>query len=233
MDPHAAGHSRKQVSPAKPVLDEARPSAGSGAAGVTAEGLPREGCWDFADIYERWFDFVWRTARRLGVPEAFLDDVVQEVFVVVHRQLDGFEGRSSLKTWLFGITRRVCADHRRAARRRGSQEPLQEEGVRAPEDGPVESLARAEAVHLLYRLLETLEASKREVFVLVELEQMTVPEAAEALGVGVNTAYSRLRLARRDFERALRRQRSRAGTTRRVGSGRPSASDRSPQGGEA
>lgn len=163
---------------------------------------------DFSRIYDEHFAFVWRTARRLGVPDASLDDAVQEVFLVVHRQLAGFEGRASIKSWLFQIARRICADHRRALRRRGPHESLSEATFSAPADGPLDRLAQAEATALLHRLLESLDESKREVFVLVELEQMSIPEAAEALGIGLNTAYSRLRLARRDFERALSRARS-------------------------
>jgi len=72
----------------------------------------------FDAVYREHFAFVWRAAKRLGVGDGALDDVVQEVFVVVHRRLDGFEGRSSLKTWLFGIALRIVRDHRRAVRRR-------------------------------------------------------------------------------------------------------------------
>ena len=72
----------------------------------------------FEEVYAQHFDFVWRTARRLGVGDLHVDDVVQDVFVVVHRKLAGFEGRSSLKTWLYAITRRVVSDHRRAQKRR-------------------------------------------------------------------------------------------------------------------
>jgi RNA polymerase sigma factor (sigma-70 family) len=70
------------------------------------------------DVYEAHVDFVWRTARRLGVREQYLDDVVQEVFVVVQRRLNEFEGRSEVKTWLFGITRRVARAHFRQNARR-------------------------------------------------------------------------------------------------------------------
>src|SRR5262245_16282732 len=72
----------------------------------------------FDAVYDACFDFVWRNARRLGVPDAQLDDAVQEVFLVVHRRLADFEGRSSIKTWVFGILLKVAADHRRALRRK-------------------------------------------------------------------------------------------------------------------
>ncbi len=67
---------------------------------------------DFGAVYEEYFDFVWRTLRRYGVPEAAMDDAIQDAFLVVHSRLPTFEGRSSLRTWIFGIARRVARDHR-------------------------------------------------------------------------------------------------------------------------
>ena len=164
----------------------------------------------FAEVYEAQFDFVWRSARRLGVSALHLDDVVQEVFLVVHRRLAEFEARSSLKTWLFAITRRVVADYRRSARRKPS-EPI---GNYEPEAGAScladAQLARNEDARLLYALLDELDADKREVFVLAELEQMSGPEIAEALGENLNTVYARLRAARSAFEAAVARHHARA-----------------------
>lgn len=163
----------------------------------------------FERVYDRWFDFVWRSVRRLGVPEASVDDAVQDVFVVVHRRLGDFEGRSSIKTWLFGIAMRVVSDHRRAARRRRPAEPLRESLVEGPGGCPLEGAERHEAVRLLHSLLDQLDEDKRAVFVMAELEQMSVPEIADALGANLNTVYSRLRAARACFEEALARHRTR------------------------
>src|SRR6185437_8084289 len=156
----------------------------------------------FEEVYDEIFGFVWRSLRRLGVPEASIDDAVQDVFVVVHRRLADFEGRSSLKTWVFGIALRVARDHARTARRKGGLLPLDERIPDAAPD-PAESLVRSEAVRELDRILGTLDEDKRAVFVLAEIEQMSAPEIAEALGVNVNTVYSRLRAARREVEAAL------------------------------
>jgi RNA polymerase sigma-70 factor, ECF subfamily len=156
----------------------------------------------FEDVYEELFGFVWRSLRRLGVPEPGLDDAVQDVFVVVHRRLPEFAGRSSLRTWVFGIAHHVASEHRRRERRKGGHEPL-DMAMADSAPGPVELTARAEAVRELDRILATLDEDKRVVFVLAELEQMTAPEIAEALGISPNTVYSRLRAARRDFEAAL------------------------------
>lgn len=161
----------------------------------------------FAELYEAHFDFVWRTARRLGCPDDALDDVTQDVFVVVHRKLPEFEGRSSLKTWLYAITRRVVSDHRRKhRRRRPASTPFQDERAPCAGASPQELAARQQAAMLLYAFLDSLPDEQREVFVLAELEQMTAPEIAEATGAKLNTVYSRLRLARRAFERVVARQ---------------------------
>lgn len=163
----------------------------------------------FEDVYRTEFGFVWRSAKRLGLRDAGLDDAVQEVFVVVHRRLAEFEGRSSLRTWLFGITLRVVRDHRRSARRRDPGPPVDPDTLRDTGGGPAESAEKAEAVRLLHALLDELDDERREVFVMAELEQMAMPEISEALGINVNTAYARLRIARQEFEQALARHRAR------------------------
>lgn len=182
---------------------------------ATAEPLPRVPLPTFDAVYEQHFDFVWRNIRRLGVPDAQLDDAAQEVFLVVHRRLADFEGRSSLRTWLFGVVARVARDHRRAARRKSPHARSPEASIDAdlvPDDraeGPHDRSERSEAIRLLHRLLDELDDDKRAVFVLAELEQMSAPEIAEALGENVNTVYARLRAARRDFEQAVLRERAR------------------------
>ena len=164
---------------------------------------------DLARVYQDHFDFVWRSARRLGVPDSAVDDVVQEVFIVVHRQLATFEGRSSMKTWLFGILRNLVLRQRRSWARRGREEILEESAVIAGEAGADEQLAESQARRVLHALLAGLDDDKRAVFVLAELEQMSAPDIAEATGLKLNTVYSRLRLARAEMERALERHRAR------------------------
>ena len=169
----------------------------------------RETAPTFEALYEEHFDFVWRSLRRLGIPALTIDDAVQDVFLVVHRRLGEFEGRSSVKTWLFGIALRVASVHRRSAARRPT-EPLTEEPADAATAPAAEALSEArEAARLVHQLLDCLEEDRRAVFVLSELEQMTAPEISTALGVNLNTVYSRLRLARRDFDAALARYRAR------------------------
>lgn len=176
---------------------------------VPAPALPRRQSLVFDDVYREHFAFVWRAAKRLGAGEGSLDDVVQEVFVVVHRRLGDFEGRSSVKTWLFGIALRVVRDHRRAVRRRPVEPAVDVDTLQSSANGPAEHAEKAEAVRVLHALLDQLADERREVFVMADLEQMTMPEIADALGINVNTAYARLRLARQEFEQALARHRAR------------------------
>lgn len=164
--------------------------------------------YDFTAVYEQYFDFVWRSCRRLGVPDRTVDDAVQDVFIVVHRRLCDFEGRSSLKSWIFGIARRVARDHRRRISRKERGEALPETLADSRQASPLESAQKSQALLLLHQLLDTLDDEKREVFLLAELEQMTVPEIASSIDVNVNTVYSRLRAARKAFEKAVKRHRA-------------------------
>ncbi len=163
---------------------------------------------DFDACYEANFDFVARTLRHLGVADAALDDAAQEVFLVVHRRLASFDHAGSIRSWLFSIAVNVARDHRRSIRRKGGHAPLPDDLVDAS-PGPHDALARSEALRLGERLLASLDEERRVVFLMVDYEQMSVPEVASALGVNVNTIYSRLRAARLDFDAALARHRAR------------------------
>ncbi len=171
-------------------------------------GMPSRPSADFETFYREHIRFVWRSVRRLGIDPMHIDDIVQETFLVVHRKLAAFEGRSAVKTWLYGIVRRVIADHRRSLRRK----PAFADGGAADERadaagvGPDVSAEQAEQVRLLYRVLGQLDDEKREVFILAELEGMTLAEIAEALDANANTIASRLRAARQKFEDALERE---------------------------
>jgi RNA polymerase sigma-70 factor (ECF subfamily) len=146
------------------------------------------------------------------VPLAQADDVVQEVFLVVHRKRAQFEGRSTFKTWLYGITLRVARVHRARSRRAACDQAVDAELVRAPEAArPDERAQSAEAARLVEGILDGLDDEQREVFVLAELEELSAPEIAEVLCVKLNTVYSRLRLARAAFAEAAARHRARDG----------------------
>jgi RNA polymerase sigma-70 factor (ECF subfamily) len=172
---------------------------------------PRRPTFDV--VYDESFHFVWRSIRRLGVDEASLDDVAQEVFFVVHQKLPEFAGRSTIKTWLSSIVLYVVRHHRRTWRRKDSRHaPAPDRLEELPDTrprGPQDEAETADNVRLLDRLLKELDDEKREVFVLAHLEEMSAPEIAEILGENINTVYSRLRAAKEQFERALERQRAR------------------------
>jgi RNA polymerase sigma-70 factor (ECF subfamily) len=164
-------------------------------------------------VYEANVDFVWRSARSLGVREMNIDDVVQEVFVVVQRRLAEFEGRSDIKTWLFGITRRVVRAHMRQQIRSRAQTETSAD-LADPNAACAESqLATLEGARLLYALLDELDADLREVFVLAELEEMSGPAIAEALDLELSNVYARVRRGRLAFDAALKRHRARQART--------------------
>ena len=152
-----------------------------------------------ASVFEAHGAFVWRSLRSLGVREQDADDVTQEVFVVVHRKLQEFEGRGTIRSWLYSICVRAAHGWRRRAPMR-LEVPTEE----LPEPAPVPGAAGVDddvgAVRLrdrLHQALAALEPGKREVFVLYELESMSMAEIAQALGVPLQTAYSRLHAARK------------------------------------
>lgn len=160
---------------------------------------------DFESIYQLYFRFVWSTARRLGVGPEAIDDVVQEVFIVIHGKLHTLHHPDALRSWIYSIVRRTVSSHRRKNKTRHEAVPLaeREESLAAWGPSPLDHAEREAQVRVLDHILSQLTDIKREVFVLVELEQLTVPEAAQVLEIPLNTAYSRLRLARQDFETAL------------------------------
>lgn len=174
-----------------------------------AADVPAANDLDFAAVYRDHFAFVWRSLRRLGVGEHALDDAAQEVFMTVHRRLREFEGRSSLKTWIFGVLLNTVRHHRRSMARRRDHDPLPETVVDET-PGPLESIARAQAVTVLHRFLDGLDDTVRECFVLSELEQMTAPEVAAATGANLHTVHSRIRSGRQQFEQMVARRRAHA-----------------------
>lgn len=155
----------------------------------------------FERVYADEFDFVWRCLQGLGVPKAQLDDAAQDVFVIVYRRLPSYERRASLRTWLYGIVRNVAYKEWRRVKRKPS-ERLEEE-PESPERGPEELARDEQAARFIRRFVSSLDDRKREVFVACMLEQLSVPEVAQALEIPLNTAYTRLRAARLEFQRVL------------------------------
>lgn len=156
----------------------------------------------FRDVFSRYAPYVLGLVRRLGVREAEVEDVAQEVFIVVHRQLPSFEGRSSLKTWLCGITLRTVANHRRKVmrRREASIEASSELHAAADQDTALE---RRDDATTLQQALDRLSPKLREVFVLYEIEELPMADVARSLGCPRFTAYTRLHAARAALRQRL------------------------------
>jgi RNA polymerase sigma-70 factor (ECF subfamily) len=173
----------------------------------------------FRDFYDENLEFVWRAARQLGVDDAGIDDVVQHVFLIAHRRFAEFRvedypgGRGSAKAWVYAILVRAVREYRRSTRRKSPHVTSRHIDPDAIADSrlanPHDALANVEAAQLVQRLLEGLDESKREVFVLAELEQLTAVEISQVLGINTNTVSSRLRTARHEFEQAAERYRRR------------------------
>ncbi len=141
--------------------------------------------------------------RRLGVGMAQLEDAAQDVFVVAYRRLGDFEGRSSERTWLYGIARRIAHRYRRTLDRSTRR---RQRLARASTSNAVDvehEVDRRRAGQLLHVFLDTLPSDQRDAFILGELEQLGRQEVGAALGISPNTAYSRLRLARERLTRTF------------------------------
>lgn len=153
-------------------------------------------------VYREHFDYVYRALLHLGVHAADVADVSHDVFLVVGRKLGDFEGRSTLRTWIYGICIKTVSDYRgRAFRRR---EFLHSDVPEGRIEAPQEKLSQdAQLRRRLSVLLAQLEPSQRDVFVLYEIEELSMKEVAGALGCPLQTAYSRLKCARKSLQACL------------------------------
>lgn len=158
-------------------------------------------------VFETEAAFVFRILRRLGVPERDLDDAAQDVFMVVHRRLSEFEQGASIRSWLFGIARRVAAGRARRGYERNEVSMADVDVGAVPQNAE----QRLDVGRLLGRALRELDSAKRDVFVLYELEGLSMHEVASAVGCPLQTAYSRLHAARslvREYLAPPRRRKS-------------------------
>ncbi len=165
---------------------------------------------DFRSNFQAHAPFVYRILRRLGVPRADRDDLLQEVFFIVHRKLHEYDGRASFRAWLYGICVRTVSTYRRSARVRRQEsreysdvEERESEAALDPELTAESRRACAELEALLGRL----DDEKRTVFVLYELEELPMVEVAQAVGCPLQTAYSRLHAARKAMRMLITRNR--------------------------
>jgi RNA polymerase sigma-70 factor (ECF subfamily) len=157
----------------------------------------------FESLYEQHFAFVWRSLRLLGVSRDALEDTAQETFAVVARRAEAFDGRSSVRTWIFAIARKTAANQRRTQRRKLSQLRPLDEPIPSPAPSPEAHAQAAEAAARVEAFCDTLDEDRRAIFVLALLEGVPAPELAPALGLPLNTVYSRIRALRQALERFL------------------------------
>jgi RNA polymerase sigma-70 factor (ECF subfamily) len=167
----------------------------------------------FSVVFEGEFAYVWQTLRRLGVAERDLDDVTHDVFLQVFRHIDVYDPARPLRAWLFGFAFRAASNYRRLSRHRlvlgDAAAETADEHLAADE-----RLIRAEEGAHAEAALAEVELDRRALLILHEIEGRAIPEVAESLGIPLNTAYSRLRLARRDYLAAHKRLALRRGQRR-------------------
>jgi RNA polymerase sigma-70 factor (ECF subfamily) len=182
-------------------------SAESDSADIPGEATEKvvrtRGALEFRALFDAHADHVFRTLKRLGVRDPDVTDACQEVFVVVHRRLPDFDGTSTPKTWIYGICLRVASDYRRKMRRRREDvsAELPDAQVVATQEDTVD---RRQLQARLDAVLERLDEPKRVVFVLYELEELSMTEIVKIVGCPLQTAYSRLHAARAFVKTAFR-----------------------------
>jgi RNA polymerase sigma-70 factor (ECF subfamily) len=185
------------MTPDASLLHEAPPSA----LGVAEPTLDRERA---ATIFADHCDYVWNALKRLGILHSDLEDLTHDTFVAVFRQWHGYDAERPLRPWLFGFALRIASDHRRRARHRFE---FGADSVEACDEAPgaVDLMLQKERAALAHSAMQAVELDRRAVFILHELDGVTLPEIATALAIPLGTASSRLRLAREDFVAAVKR----------------------------
>jgi RNA polymerase sigma-70 factor (ECF subfamily) len=173
--------------------------------GRDVSGLSQQAPPPFAEIFVNYAPFVWRVLRHLGVREADLPDLSQEVFVIIHKKIDTFNKSSTLCSWIYGICVRIASGYRRSARIRKEffTDAVPERECPAQQ---ISDLDNRRALEYLDSLLSELEPEKRMVYILYEIEELSMAEVAEAVNCPLSTAYSRLYAAREEIITADRRR---------------------------
>jgi RNA polymerase sigma-70 factor (ECF subfamily) len=155
---------------------------------------------DFARVYDEWFDHVAQWIRALGAPQADIEDIAQEVFLVVQRRLSDFDGRN-LPGWLYRIAVRQVRQHRRRfwARLFARRETTPLEHLVDARSAPFDRLEDKERRVLVEHLLGRMSEKRRVAFVLFEIEGYSGEEIADILDVPLGTVWTRLHHARKEF----------------------------------
>jgi len=177
---------------------------------AAAELVPADRDVRITAIVRAEHDFIWRLLRRLGVPEASVDDATQQVFCVAARRVDDINTGSE-RSFLFGAALRVASDRKRS--REARDEIHDEPGDEVdPSPSPEEQAEAGQRRALLQEILLAMPMDLRTMIILFELEQMTKSEVGELLGIPAGTAVSRLRRAREEFKALAKRRFSQSAT---------------------
>lgn len=164
----------------------------------------------FDQMFELEFAYMWRSLARLGVPPRDLEDVTHDAFLEVYRRLDNYDPTRPVRPWLFAFAFRLASDYRRLARHRVELMGTEVEREDATPSAD-ELLQTKETRELVEQAVAKIDAERRPVFILHDLDEVPIPDVARVLELPLNTAYSRLRLAREEFRAAIERLRLKSG----------------------
>ncbi len=177
--------------------------------------LAEEQPLDSAELFRQHAPFVAKFLLRMGAPRADLDDLMQEVFLIAHRNGGYQPGPAKPTTYLASIAFKLVHTERRKRRVRAFVEADDERVARASGGAnPEEAATNRQQLRRLQHALEALDEDKRAVFVLAELQGESIVSIASGLGIPTDTAHSRLRAARRLFREAAEREEESAPTVR-------------------
>lgn len=158
----------------------------------------------FAAVYRAELPAVWKLLSRLGARSSNQEDLAHDVFATAFRKWSEYDPQRPVRPWLFGITYRVLLDFNRRHQNRMS-DSAEELDMKDPGHSAEETAARQQGWAIASKALASMEFDRRAIFVMHEIDEQPIPEVADALGIPLNTAYSRLRLARKDFGDAVAR----------------------------
>jgi RNA polymerase sigma-70 factor, ECF subfamily len=167
---------------------------------------------DFRALFRAQFRFVCVSLRRLGVRDGDVEDVAQEVFVLVHKKLDSYDPTRSLELWLFGFCLRTASTYRRLARHSRLVHQDTDAEIAHADLLPDDQIAAEQNRRMVLAALDSIDIDRRDVFVMHDLNEFPASQIAEMLSLPVNTVYSRLRLAREEFRKAVLRIRASRGS---------------------
>ena len=179
-------------------------SSAAGRSGSASPAAPE--ALSFQAIYHAHVGYLWNSLRRLGVAERDLEDVAHDALLAIHAKLGDYDASRPLRPWLFGFAYRVAADYRKRARRRLPVEDGDaQESVDSSPDAEAEAIAREQRAAVA-RTLASMPVERAAVLTMMDIDGCSAPEVASALGIPINTVYSRLRVARDEFATSVKRQ---------------------------